>query len=100
MGYSRMTTTTRSSYEVDHRLLEIIDSITLNERLKRLKGRYFDTMPRLASERDTYYAQSWRDTEGQPIQLRIAKAVKKVLEKVPVPIFEDELVVGSITKYF
>ncbi|MFC1958149.1 pyruvate formate lyase family protein [Chloroflexota bacterium] len=95
-----MITETKTGYEINHRLLEMIDNIPLNERLKGLKERYLDTMPRLASERGTYYAQSWRETEGQPIQLRIAKAVKKVLENIPTPIFENELVVGSITKYF
>ena len=95
-----MTTETKSGYDIDNKLLEMIDNTPLNERLKGLKERYLDTTPRLASERGTYYAQSWRETEGQPIQLRIARAVKKVLENIPTPIFDNELVVGSITKYF
>ena len=93
-----MVTKVKSGYEIDYGLLEIIDTIQLNERLEGLKKRYFDTVPRLTSERSTYYAQSWRETDGQPIQLRIAKAVKRVLEHVPTPIFENELVAGSITK--
>ncbi|UCG82418.1 MAG: hypothetical protein JSW38_09485 [Dehalococcoidia bacterium] len=95
-----MITKTLSNYEIDHAILERIDIIQLNDRLKGLKEQYLDTMPRLATERDTYYAQSWRDTEGQPIQLRIAEAVKRVLENIPTPVFENELVVGSITKHF
>ncbi|MFC1966395.1 pyruvate formate lyase family protein [Chloroflexota bacterium] len=95
-----MTTKTKTIYEIDHKLLEMIDSIPLNERLKGLKERYLDTTPQLASERGTYYAESWRETEGQPIQLRIARAVKRVLENIPVPIFDNELVVGSITRFF
>ena len=95
-----MTTKTKNSYEIDGKLREIIDGILLNERLKGLKERYLDTVPQLASERGTYYAESWRETEGQPIQLRIARATKKVLENIPVPIFDDELVVGSITRFF
>ncbi len=94
-----MTTKTRSSCEIDHTLLEAIDCIQLNERLKGLRERYLATVPRLASERGTYYARSWRDTEGQPIQLRIAEAVRRILENLPTPIFENELVVGSITQY-
>jgi pyruvate formate-lyase/glycerol dehydratase family glycyl radical enzyme len=95
-----MTIGISRDYGVDHTLLDKIDTILLNERLARLKQRYLNTAPRLASERDVYYIQSWRETEGQPIQLRIANAVKNVLENVPTPVFEDELVVGSITKYF
>ncbi|MFC2006253.1 pyruvate formate lyase family protein [Chloroflexota bacterium] len=95
-----MKTELVTGYEIDHKLLEMVDNLPLNERLKELKARYLDTMPKLASERGTYYAQSWRETEGQPIQLRIAKAIKKVLENIPVPIFDCELVVGSITRFF
>ena len=95
-----MTTETKAGYEINFEILKAIDNLPLNERLKGLKERYLNTKPRLASERGTYYAQSWRETEGQPIQLRIARAVKHVLENIPVPIFENELVVGSITRFF
>ncbi|MFC2024808.1 pyruvate formate lyase family protein [Chloroflexota bacterium] len=95
-----MTTRATTGNEIDRELLEAIGNIQLNGRLKGLKERYLDTIPQLASERGTCYAESWRETEGQPIQLRIARAIKKVLENIPVPVFDDELVVGSITKYF
>ncbi len=95
-----MTTEVKSGYEVDRSLLDKIDNIELNNRLGTLKERYLDMVPRLASERGTYYAESWRETEGQPIQLRIARAVKHFLENIPTPVFEDELVVGSLTKYY
>ena len=71
-----MKAETMPGHEIDNKLLEIIDNLPLNERLKTLKAKYLDTTPTLASERGTYYAESWRETEGQPIQLRIAKAVK------------------------
>lgn len=86
--------------EIDHKLLEMIDDLTLNERLRGLKARYLDTVPELASERGTIYAESWQATEGQPIELRIAQAVKSVLEGIPVVIFDNELVVGSLTRFF
>ena len=95
-----MSTLAKNGCEVGHRLLEKIDNLSLNERLAKLKERYLNTIPQLASERGTYYAESWRETEGQPIQLRIARAVKRVLENIPTPVFDNELVVGSITKYF
>ncbi|MFC1939281.1 pyruvate formate lyase family protein [Chloroflexota bacterium] len=95
-----MMQVTKNQQEIDHKLLEMIDNIPLNERLKSLKERYLDTTPQLASERGTYYAESWRETDGQPIQLRIARAVKRFLENIPTPVFENELVVGSLTKYF
>ncbi len=95
-----MITETTADNEVNHELLKVIDSLPLNERLKRLKEKYLNTNPELASERGTYYAKSWRQTEGQPVQLRIGSAIKNVLENIPVPIFENELVVGSLTRFF
>ncbi|MFC2007766.1 pyruvate formate lyase family protein [Chloroflexota bacterium] len=86
--------------EIDHKLLELIDNLPLNERLKTLKAKYFDTPPTLASERGTLMVESWKETEGEPIELRSAKATKKILEGVPAAIFDNELVVGSLTKFF
>ncbi|MFC1871951.1 pyruvate formate lyase family protein [Chloroflexota bacterium] len=87
-------------YSVDFELLEQVDNLPLNERLGTLKARYLDTPIKLASERGTLYAGSWKETEGEPTELRCAKAVKKVFEGIPVAIFDDELVVGSITRHF
>ena len=95
-----MAIETKTGYEINTNLLNEIDNLKINDRLKGLKKRYLNDTPRLASERGTYYAESWRETEGQPIEIRISKAVKKVLENIPTPVFENELVVGSITKYF
>lgn len=95
-----MTTEVKTGYEINQDLLKQIDKLSLNNRLGGLKKRYFDESPRLASDRGTLYAQSWRETEGQPIELRISKAMRKVLENIPTPVFENELVVGSITRYF
>jgi formate C-acetyltransferase len=93
-------TETTPGYEIDYELLETIDNLPLNNRLKRLKDIYLNTSPELASERGTLYVGSWQETEGQPIEIRCAKAVKKVLEGVPVAIFDNELVVGSLTRFF
>lgn len=95
-----MTIKAKSGDRINRPLLEQIDSLSLNGRLGGLKERYLNTTPELASERGTYYARSWRETEGQPIQLRIARAMKRVFENIPTPIFENELVVGSLTRFF
>ena len=64
-----MITRINSSYEVDHEIQKEIDKLSLNNRLKGLKERYLETTPKLASDRSTCYAVSWRETEGQPIQI-------------------------------
>ncbi|MFC2021412.1 pyruvate formate lyase family protein [Chloroflexota bacterium] len=95
-----MTIETKSKSVIDFELLQTIDDLPLNKRLAGLKELYLNTTLRLASERGTYYAQSWRETEGQPVQLRIAKAVKNVFENIPTPVFENELIVGSLTRFY
>ncbi|HQR78382.1 MAG TPA: pyruvate formate lyase family protein, partial [Burkholderiaceae bacterium] len=50
--------------------------------------------PRVTVHRAVYFTESFKQTEGQPLVLRWAKALKHVAENIPVTIFEDELIVG------
>src|SRR5512144_2770872 len=55
--------------------------------------------PRLALERAVYFTESFQATEGQPLVLRWAKALKNIAEKISVAIFDDELIVGRTTTW-
>ncbi|MFC2060532.1 glycyl radical protein [Chloroflexota bacterium] len=48
--------------------------------------------------RGQLYTESWRETEGEPIPLRKAKAFQRVLEGIPVAIMDRELIAGSVTE--
>lgn len=50
--------------------------------------------PRVALERALYFTESFKTTEGQPLVLRWAKALKHIAENISVAIFDDELIVG------
>ncbi|HOM14094.1 MAG TPA: pyruvate formate lyase family protein, partial [Rubrivivax sp.] len=50
--------------------------------------------PRVALDRGLLFTESLKTTEGQPLVLRWAKALKHFAEKAPVTIFPDELIVG------
>jgi formate C-acetyltransferase len=50
--------------------------------------------PRVALERAVHFTESFKTTEGQPLVLRWAKALKHVAEKISVAILDDELIVG------
>ncbi|HYB37133.1 MAG TPA: pyruvate formate lyase family protein [Mycobacterium sp.] len=50
--------------------------------------------PRVTLERAIYFTESFQTTEGQPLVLRWAKALKHIAENISVTIFDDELVVG------
>ena len=50
--------------------------------------------PRLTLERAALFTESFKTTEGQPLVLRWAKALKHIAENITVTIFPDELIVG------
>ncbi len=58
-----------------------------------LKTFRLDT-PRMAIDRALLFTESYSKTEGQPISLRWGKAIRNVLENLPVAIMQDELIVG------
>jgi formate C-acetyltransferase len=50
--------------------------------------------PRVTLDRALLFTDSFKATEGQPLVLRWAKALRHVCEHIPVTIFDDELIVG------
>jgi len=50
--------------------------------------------PRLTVDRSVLFTESFKTTEGQPLVLRWAKALKHIAENIPVTIFDDELIVA------
>lgn len=91
---------TKTVVAVDLSLLKSIDGLTPSKRLLSLRKRFFDEGRHVASERARLAMESWKETEGDTLQLRHARKLKKILEGVPVVIFPGELLVGSQTKYF
>jgi len=65
------------------------------KRITRFKENYVRTKPSICTERAVAFTQSHKSTEGEPIVLRRAKAFKEVCRRIPVTIFEDELIVGT-----
>ncbi len=85
---------------VSQALLNAIDAVPLSARAARLKEKFLAAKPGLAAERTALGMQSWRESEGDPLDIRWGKMAKAWLEGVPTPIFPDQRLVGSITKYF
>src|SRR5512140_1574421 len=56
--------------------------------------------PRVALERAVYFTESFKTTEGQPLVLRWAKALKHIAENISITIFDDELIVGRPNTWF
>lgn len=68
-------------------------------RLDALRTRVFDAVPQIDSSRAKAVTESYRETEGEPVPIRRAKALRKTLESLPIRINEGELVVGEIAPY-
>ena len=73
------------------------EPIAKRERITRLVSNLYARMPEIESARAVLITESYRETEGEPIILRRAKAFAHILEKLPIIIREEELIVGSTT---
>ncbi|MCX8172694.1 MAG: formate C-acetyltransferase/glycerol dehydratase family glycyl radical enzyme [Archaeoglobaceae archaeon] len=68
------------------------------DRIERLKERFIGKKPKIYIDRAKFYTEAMKSNEGEPIIIRQAKALKHVLENIPVIIFPDELIVGAMVK--
>ena len=63
-------------------------------RIERLKSRFYSDKFYVDSQRALLVTESYRETEGQPIEIRRAKALETILNNIDVKILPDELIVG------
>lgn len=68
------------------------------DRVKRLKEQIFSAVPCVEADRAILLTESFKETEDQPIIIRKAKALEKILNEIPIVIRDGELIVGSLTK--
>jgi len=77
---------------------QIKDAVSIKKRrlarIKRLKERFYKDKFYVDSERAVLVTDSYKKTEGEPIVVRRAKALKNILENIRVYILPDELIVG------
>lgn len=80
--------------------MEIRDEAS--ERIKRLRKKYHDDVPRLSIERARYYTEKWQETEGTgtPLPIRVALAMKNVYENMTHYVDPDDRIAGYWTEYF
>ncbi|SDO54784.1 glycyl radical protein [Desulforhopalus singaporensis] len=65
-------------------------------RRKALMEQFRKAKPAICMERTLAFTNSHKQTEGQPVILRRAKAFRAVCESITVRIFDHELVVGTL----
>ena len=66
-------------------------------RSEKLKTRLLSLPMEVCTERARLITESYKETEGEPVPIRRAKALRKILSNLSVNIWSDELIVGNIT---
>jgi formate C-acetyltransferase len=70
-----------------------------SKRIEGFKKSYIDSKPSISIQRAAAFTASHKKTEGEAVIIRRAKAFRDVCESIPVTIFADELIVGSIGEF-
>ncbi len=78
---------------------EIKSVQVLTPRLQKLKKEWEEAEPQVYVDDTLLFTQSWKETDGLPLDIRWAKALEKRLLECPILIRDDELLVGSLTKF-
>jgi formate C-acetyltransferase/4-hydroxyphenylacetate decarboxylase large subunit len=68
-------------------------------RSRIVRERYLKAEPRVDPERAYLYTKSWKETEGEPVEIRRGKSFKYVMSNLTPVIREGELIVGNTTRY-
>ena len=71
--------------------------IPKSPRIQKLVDALYEHMPVIESARAKLITESYKETEGEPIITRTAKAFAHILHNIPIIIRDNELIVGSST---
>lgn len=72
----------------------------ISVRVARIRKRCRDTKPKICIERFKIVTDYYVNNPAKPGILKRAEVFKELCEKMPTPIFEDEVIVGSLTKMY
>lgn len=67
----------------------------VSPRIKSIREKIMNTVPEIFADRAVLITESYEETQGQPVIIRRAKALEKVLLNMKICILDGELVVGS-----
>jgi hypothetical protein len=87
------------AHAVDNALLSRIDEISLGPRNKQWHAAMKATQWRISADRERFTVRSWRETEGEDLQIRRAKLVAAVLDGIGINIHPFDEIVGRPTPW-
>ncbi len=83
--------------DVNTRMLGRIDELKLSERIQQWKQAIKSSGWKLFADRERWTMASWHETEGEDIQIRRAKLLKKILDNIEIRIHDYDIIVGRLT---
>lgn len=72
----------------------------LNERITRMREKYFDTIPQITAERLVLATEAYQKFAGEAVPIFRAKVVNHIMENMTTLIMDDELIVGTATNAY
>lgn len=72
----------------------------LTNRVKRMKEKYFETIPQITAERLVLETEAYKKFAGDAVPIFRAKVVRYIMEKMTTLIMDDELIVGTSTNAY
>jgi len=71
----------------------------ISDRVTALREGFLSATPHVCGERSHLFTEYWKQSEGEPIALRRARAFDNLLLNKEITIYDSELIVGSQTKH-
>jgi len=84
---------------IDLILLDKIDRIGLSEANRAWREAVKGAPWRISADRERWTVKSWRETEGEDLQIRRAKLLKEVLDNIEIGIHPFDEIVGRPTPF-
>ncbi len=84
---------------VNTELLDQIEKVELSDRILTWRKAMRVAPWKLCAEREKYTVASWKQTEGEDIELRRAKLLKNILDNIEIAIQDYDVIVGRPTPY-
>ena len=83
--------------QVNENLLREIDNLELSDRIRQWQKAMKGCPSQIYVDRQKLALESWKETEGEDIEIRRAKLFKKIVENVPIKIHDFDVLVGRLT---
>jgi pyruvate formate-lyase/glycerol dehydratase family glycyl radical enzyme len=83
--------------EINSQILSRIDALQLSDRNQQWKQAMKASGWKLFADREKWTVASWRESEGEDIQMRRAKLFKKIVENIEICIHDYDVIVGRLT---